>query len=410
MAAWTRRASSSSGTGSLGSSSPARRAAFAATTTLALLGLAECAGRVAGAPPEGPALVLESTGERWPAFTRPDPALGWRQEPGVSSMDPVWTQWDRRFDLGRPGAGTVRTNARGWRDDGVPAEKPAGQRWVLALGDSSVWGSGCPAEERFTERLEAALAPRDVQVWNSAVPGYSSWHARTVLAETADLPLDGVLIYNMVSDMGDARGVPDDLWFSSPARQRGTAVLLHSRMYGWLRFWVFRLRAAQRLDRDPEMKLRVHVSQYARNLRALVEAARARGRFVVGIVPPLRLDVTTGLPPYMPGDAAGRAAMQARLAELAARPSADAGPTDYRMAMVLTLGELGVPVVDGPAALTAAQAAEPARYVREDQLFVDPVHPSSEGHRLLGEAIAPVLAGVLDHGAGWQNGAAPERP
>jgi lysophospholipase L1-like esterase len=375
-----------------------------------VLGLAECAGRVAGAPPEGPALVLEDTGERWPAFTRPGPALGWRQEPGISSMDPVWTQWDRRFALGRPSDGAVHTNARGWRDDPVPAQKPAGERWVLALGDSSVWGSGCPPEERFSERLEATLAPRSVEVWNAAVPGYSSWHARTVLDESADLPLDGVLIYNMVSDMGDARGVPDDLWFSSPARQRGTAVLLNSRLYGWLRFWVFRLRAAQRLDRDPEMKLRVHVSQYADNLRTLAETARARGMFVVGVIPPLRLDIEPGLPPYVPGDAAGRTEMRARLAELAGRPSAEAGPVDYRMAMVLTFRELGVPVVDGPAALTAAHAAEPGRFAGADQLFVDPVHPSSEGHRLLSEAIAPVLARVLDGGSGWQNGAAPEPP
>jgi lysophospholipase L1-like esterase len=372
-----------------------------------VLGGVECAGRLAGAPPEGPTLVLDDVGERHPAFTRPDPALGWRQQPRISSEDPIWVSWARRWSLDRPGAGVVRTNARGWRDDPVPPEKPEGQRWVLAVGDSSVWGSGVPAEERFTERLEEGFGPETLEVWNSAVPGYSSWQARTVLRETEDLPLDGLLVYNMVSDMGDARGVPDDLWFSSPARQHGTAVLLHSRMYGWLRFWVFRLRAARRIERDPEMKLRVHVAQYRRNLDALADAAEARGMFVIGVLPPLRLDLRGEVPPYMPAGDRGHAEAEARLRALAEGPSAEAGPDDYRRAMVLAFTARGIPVVDAPAAVVAAGAAEPERYVRERQLFVDPVHPSTEGHRILADSIGPVLAEALG-AEGWQTGAPPE--
>lgn len=372
-----------------------RRALYAGLTASLVLGAAECAGRAAGDPPVGPAIVLNDTGERWPAFTTPDARLGWRQQPGISAQDPVWQGWARRWGLEGADADGVQTNARGWRDAPVPARKPAHQRWVLALGDSSVWGSGVPGPDRFTERLEAALGPERLQVWNAAVPGYSTWQARAVLEESADLPLDGLLIYNMISDMGAARGPPDDLWFSSPARQRGTAALLHSALYRWMRFWVFRVRAGQRIDRDPEMRLRVHVAQYRANLAGLADAAAARGLFVVGVVPPDRLDLSTTPPPQLPVGAAARQREEARQAQLAGGPATAAQRSDYRAAMALEFGARGIPVIDGPAAFTAAAAADPARHVRERQLFVDAVHPSAEGHRILAEAIAPALQAAL---------------
>lgn len=376
-------------------------------TTLLLLGLAELGSRVAGAPPTGPQLVLEAGGERWPAFTRGDPVLGWRQERGISNHDPIWLQWNRQQGLGRPEDGRVETNERGWRDDAVPPIRPPGARWVLALGDSSVWGSGCPSEARFTEQLETRLAGGAVEVWNAAVPGYSTWQARAVLEETDDLPLDAVLIYNMVSDMGAARGLPDDLWFSSPARQRGAALLSRSRLYGWMRFWVFRARAHQRLARDPDMQIRVHVAQYKRNLEWLIERARDRGLAVVGVVPPLRQDLDEAPARYTPRSVAERVEHARGLDALSELPSTEARTVDYRRAMVLTLDALGVPWVDGPRAFIRARQADPTGTV---PLFVDPVHPSERGHRVLADAIAPALADVLGLSLGWQNAASPESP
>jgi len=376
-------------------------------TTILLLGLAELGSRVAGAPPTGPQLVLEAGGERWPAFTRGDPVLGWRQERGISNHDPIWLQWNRQQGLGRPEDGRVETNERGWRDDPVPPIRPPGARWVLALGDSSVWGSGCPAGARFTEQLETQLAAGAVEVWNAAVPGYSTWQARAVLDETDDLPLDAVLIYNMVSDMGAARGLPDDLWFSSPARQRGAALLSRSRLYGWMRFWVFRARAQQRLARDPDMQIRVHVAQYRRNLEWLVERARDRGLAVVGVVPPLRQDLEHAPARYAPRSAAERVELARGLAALSGMPSTEAQTVDYRRAMVLTLDALDVPWVDGPQAFIDAREAGAAE---SPPLFVDPVHPSERGHGILADAIAPVLAQVLGLSTEWQNAAPLESP
>ena len=399
-------ASSSYGTGSLASNSRVRRLGFTTVVTLVVLGIAEGTSRLVGVPPSGPGLALEAAGERWPAFTRGDPKLGWRQEPRVSSHDPIWREWNRQQALGRPDDGAVVTNARGWRDDPVPSVRPDGARWVLALGDSSVWGSGCPSEERFTERVESALAPHDVQIWNAAVPGYSTWQARSMLDESEDLPLDAVLLYTMVSDMGAARGLPDDLWFSSPTRQRGTAALSQSHFYEWVRFWVFRLRAARRIARDPEMQLRVHVSQYQENLEVLVAQARRPGtrRGWRHAAPEDRPHGDSER--YVPRSDAERTTLQAELTRLSGQPSADATTRDYRIAMALTFDRLGVPWVDGPRRFRAARD----RAGDGPHLFVDPVHPSPDGHRVLSEAIAPVLASALGLAADWHNEPTPEFP
>lgn len=48
----------------------------------------------------------------------------------------------------------------------------AGKRRLLFLGDSFVWGYDVRKEERFTERLEAALP--DTEIFNFGVSGYST--------------------------------------------------------------------------------------------------------------------------------------------------------------------------------------------------------------------------------------------
>jgi lysophospholipase L1-like esterase len=376
-----------------------RRVIYAAIAAVGALWIAECGARQAGRPPDGPALVLHGSGESYPAFTRFDETLGWRQIAGAVDQDPVFGDWMALWGLPDQGRGEVRTNARGFRDDPIIPAQPGHAR-VLVLGDSSVWGSGVPQTERFTERLEVLLAPRDVAVLNSGVPGYSTWQSLAILRESADLEVDGVIVYNLISDMGGVRGAPDDLWFASPTRQRGTLMMRASALYGWLRFAVFQVRERQHVSRDPTPHTRVHVSQYRQNLRTIAAEAARQGAWVVGVVPPIRTDVApSGVEdarPYSASDAAGRTKLSAELDALDSQPSASGKVQDFRRAMTLEMYAAGAPVVDGPVAFAAALAQQPENFVRERSLFVDEVHPSSAGHQVLAAAMLPVVAAQLD--------------
>ncbi len=72
---------------------------------------------------------------------------------------------------------TVAIDALGMRDREFPP-KAAGERRLLVLGDSMVWGYGVDVEQALPAQLERALAARG-ETWtvgNGGVPGYGSKH------------------------------------------------------------------------------------------------------------------------------------------------------------------------------------------------------------------------------------------
>ncbi len=93
----------------------------------------------------------------------PDPVLGWRPRPGISTRSV------------RPGSYdvTVTTNAQGLRGRRPAAHaKQAGTTRVAVFGCSQTFGSGVEDDETFSARLEASL--RDVEVLNFGVHGYGT--------------------------------------------------------------------------------------------------------------------------------------------------------------------------------------------------------------------------------------------
>lgn len=77
----------------------------------------------------------------------------------------------------RLGKNRVSLNSNGHRDDEMPVQKPAGERRILVLGDSSTFGWGVDQGEDFPARLEALLREQKDGVWqviNSGVNGYNS--------------------------------------------------------------------------------------------------------------------------------------------------------------------------------------------------------------------------------------------
>jgi hypothetical protein len=81
----------------------------------------------------------------------------------------------------------VVPNRYGFREKDFAVPKPAGVRRVMVLGDSLTWGVGVSEEERYTGRLQTALADENVEVLNFAYPGGPTIYIRDLLAEYIDL-------------------------------------------------------------------------------------------------------------------------------------------------------------------------------------------------------------------------------
>jgi hypothetical protein len=86
-----------------------------------------------------------------------DDLLGWRHRAGAVA----------EFK-----GAVVRINADGMRDDEVAADRADGERRVLFLGDSQVFGDGVASEETFVQRLEAEAGR--LQALNAGVIGYGT--------------------------------------------------------------------------------------------------------------------------------------------------------------------------------------------------------------------------------------------
>ena len=89
------------------------------------------------------------------------PTFGWHHRPDQQGP----------FELGEVRV-EVRINRRGLRDRDYAFERASGQKRILAIGDSFVWGFGVDQDEVFTERMESVLG--DVEVINAGVSGYST--------------------------------------------------------------------------------------------------------------------------------------------------------------------------------------------------------------------------------------------
>ncbi|MBZ0251803.1 MAG: SGNH/GDSL hydrolase family protein, partial [Candidatus Methylomirabilis sp.] len=96
-------------------------------------------------------------------LVEPDPVLDWRLRPNV----------DLAFESREFGAVRFESNARGLRAGrDIPYEKPAGERRLLALGDSFTYGQWVNLEDTYAERI-AALLPGWETV-NTGVFGYDT--------------------------------------------------------------------------------------------------------------------------------------------------------------------------------------------------------------------------------------------
>jgi lysophospholipase L1-like esterase len=319
---------------------------------------------------------------------------------------------------------TVAINRLGLRGAELAA-KAAGERRVLVVGDSLVFGYGVEAEQALPARLEAALRTSGVQavVGNGGVPSYGSRHAVAHLARL-DQPFapDAFVVCSFlgndaIDDTSPQRTVYAGLMLQGPwvrlvRTSWRTRLAYRSRAALWVEAWILTNKPewspVALMTPDPEDALRTaglpperptdqrHAGLFLDvldeqtcwdasgsppipRLRAVLRASLQRAQQQAGRRPL----VFVILPTIWQVDEGKRTA---HLKELGFDPSRFArGVAQQRWREVAT--ELGVPVFDATPILAADP--DPA------SLYVDGGHLNERGNALLGDWLAGELQPLL---------------
>ncbi len=328
-----------------------------------LFALAEVAVRLGGRVPAEPYPMAMAPSDD--ALFTWDPELFWRPRPGVTNE--------------RAG---IETNALGFRDTAFPVETDLPVFSVLCLGDSPTWGDNVPGHTPYPmvleKELKAARPYLSVQVLNAGVPAYTTTQSLVLERELlSQFEFDVVTIASQGSDSFLAAR-PDADHVMGPARATLARLVMRS--------WLFRLLREKAVagyatapGYDEAMVHRVPARpDYERQLTAMVHEAQEHGAEVLLLQPfPLCLDGTC---PVVSGSVDTESFLQM------AHRIEEALP-EYRAAMHDVGAATGAGVVDLAEIVHAAD--------RPAALYVDHVHPGTEGHARIAHTVAAEIVGWM---------------
>jgi lysophospholipase L1-like esterase len=286
---------------------------------------------------------------------------------------------------------SVHTNTRGFRTAEFGDTPAPGVVRIVVLGDSSTFGWGVEHFETYAERLGTALAERwsvdrsRIEIVNLGVPGYSSFQGRVLLERFALGLAPDAIVWSYLSNDGAVTGESDEATYQKRLGAIGAllAALHQSRAFETLEAWLAAARARLRPTPAPNPydAAQRNIPSYRiseHNVRSAVELAREAGVPIV-----LLGQCTRGAP----------AAVMAGVA--------DETDTPYLDATALLDTSLDAMMTDERFAdLREKQrerygSAELERHPRWLAFLPDACHPNAFGQRLVGDALADVLAGVL---------------
>jgi lysophospholipase L1-like esterase len=322
--------------------------ALALGTTLLILILLEAGSHLFGVF-HGPLQPLRVGNIQF--YGRHDPLLFWSLTPGASTED-----------------GRLWINEQGFRGPEV-GDKGADEYRILSLGESTTFAAQMPYGDSYSAVLERKLTARDgsrgVRVLNAGVPGYSLFQGVLFLRErSAALQPDMVLLYFGYNDFLPvaylARRIDDA---SQPPRGRNDWELFEHRQ-------------------NRVQRLTSFLARYSNFYRGLSELGARRN--------PARLQLNQDRP-RVPRD------HRERLLSMAKKYADRNGielvliipvyrEFDRHVELLRSFAEReSVPVVDLPRLLADRIADD------RDVYFLDHVHPSPRGHRLIAETIFEVV-------------------
>lgn len=252
----------------------------------------------------------------------------------------------------------VRVNSYGLRGPNVSPREPDEVR-LLTLGDSSVFGFGVEESRVFGAVAAAELSERwgrTVSEVNGGTPGYTSVQALAVLEDVgARVDPTHVIIATLWSDLFQT-----DTPIERAGGQRApiAAYRLATRVLApWLPAATVGWTQGDVGAEAPGRSARVGIDQYRRTLDQIVKRTRELGAEPIVLVLPAPMDLDREpLPPLI-------GAYRAELVDLA-----------RRHALVS---------IDGPMVFRESGATNAD--------FYDQVHPSTTGHKRLGNALAMAL-------------------
>lgn len=271
------------------------------------------------------------------------------------------------------GATQATVNAWGLRGEVPEVPRPAGRQRILVVGDSSFFGHGIADDQTIPVRLEAELRAggADVDVFNGAIPGYSTEQTLRLLDEVGWRHEPTLLVVgNLWSDNNIDAFRDVDLLQSVGSR---TNPLMRSAFVTLAASWIDRVRGGTGAHLvtwthdstwPTDQDRRVALQDYAHNLDTMVHRAREHGAGVAFVAP-----VNRGL-------------AEGRYREGAIWDV-------YFDAQAQVAAWHGLPVVSAAEAMAADPAAADAK-------FVDVMHPSALGAQLMAQGIAHTLTA-----SGW---------
>ena len=279
---------------------------------------------------------------------------------------------------------TVNINELGLRGPAIERPKPAGTVRLYSTGDSSIFGFGVEDTETFTTvaaaRLNGQGASATVEPVIGAIPGYSTFQSINLYnlrGHKSDPDL--FVIANLWSDNNfdsfvDKEVMAESMGFGASLSSRLRNLFSSSGVFRVLD-WRLRVKGSiakvkkvgwMQQSRGQLGPRRVEINDYAANLERLVDMAQAKGAEAVFVLPANNEDL--------------------------APETSDKAWTPYRKVMRDTAARHGAPLIDVPSLFQASG-------LTKDALFLDEMHPTVAGHRIMGEALAAALAE-----RGWPGG------
>jgi len=272
----------------------------------------------------------------------------------------------------------VTINSLGLRGDEPVIPKPNNQLRFMTTGDSSVFGFGVADAEVFSA-VAADMFGDNVEDINAAIPGYSTYQSINLLRLRAlQTEPDLFVIANIWSDNNFGDRVDRDLLAAYETYEESASgnlrrVLAKSAIFRILD-WNLRVQpATSRVDdyvqktgwlrqSGPQIGVRrVEINDYATNLETLVSIASEVGAEVVFMMLANNEDLD--------------------------EPGPGKAWDPYRQVIRDTASRHGAPIIDVP---TLFQESGLSR----DQLFLDEMHPTTAGHRIMGESLGSLLKGA----------------
>lgn len=277
---------------------------------------------------------------------------------------------------------TANINSMGFRAPELAIPKPDGIRRFITTGDSSVYGFGVNDEAVFSSVAATKLGYK-VEPINAAVPGYSSYQSLNLLKLRGfKMEPDLLVIANIWSDNNFDAFVDKNvlaLYSGYEASVSGSAkrVLARSAIYRVLD-WRLRLKEHRsniiqkrkvgwQVGSNEHIGLRrVEINDYANNLETMVQMAINNGAEVVFVMLANEEDIE--------------------------QTAGDKAWTPYRKVMEETARRYGAPLINVPELFRRSGLSK-------HELFLDEMHPTVQGHKIMGEALAELL---MSHD--WVNG------